>query len=131
MRFLPTKIHGVLDYSMGLLLIVAPWIFGFANGGAAQWVPIILGAGAILYSLMTNYELGIARVISMPGHLTLDFICGAFLAVSPWLFGFSDYVYLPHLILGLLEMGAALSTKTTPSARLHDADSTFNRPSYT
>jgi hypothetical protein len=67
----------------------------------------------------------------MQGHLALDLIAGIFLAVSPWLFGFSDYVYLPHLILGLLEIGAALFTQTVPSHRAHDADSTFNRPSYT
>jgi hypothetical protein len=35
MRFISTKTHGVLDYLMGLFLILSPWIFGFANGGAA------------------------------------------------------------------------------------------------
>lgn len=31
MRFIPTKIHGVLDYIAGLALIAAPWLFGFAG----------------------------------------------------------------------------------------------------
>jgi hypothetical protein len=43
MRFIPTRTHGVIDYLTGLLLLVAPYIFGFADGGAAQWVPMILG----------------------------------------------------------------------------------------
>jgi hypothetical protein len=34
MRFIPTRIHGMMDYAMGLLLIAAPWLFGFARGGA-------------------------------------------------------------------------------------------------
>lgn len=114
MRFIPTKIHGYLDYSVGLLLIATPWLFGFARGGADTWVPVILGASAIIYSLFTDYELGVSRKLSMRGHLGLDLASGILLAASPWLFGFADYVYLPHLILGLAEMGASLTTKSTP-----------------
>jgi hypothetical protein len=72
---------------------------------------VILGAGVILYSLFTDYELGMSRQIPFGAHLTLDVVGGIFLAVSPWLFGFSDYVYLPHLIVGILEIGAATLTK--------------------
>lgn len=115
MRMIGTKTHGYLDYIMGLLLIGAPWIFGFANGGAETWIPVVLGAGAILYSLMTDYEMGASRTISMRTHLTLDLMSGALLAVSPWLFGFADVVWMPHLVFGLLEIGASLMTKTHPS----------------
>jgi hypothetical protein len=104
-----------LDYIMGALLIAAPWLFDFDRGGAETWVPVILGAGAIIYSLMTDYELGATRGISMKTHLTLDLMSGVLLAASPWIFGFADYVYMPHLILGILEIGAALMTKTQPA----------------
>jgi hypothetical protein len=114
MKFIGTKTHGYLDYLMGLLLIAAPWIFDFAQGGAETWVPVVLGAGMILYSLLTNYELGASHQISMRTHLTLDLVGGALLAASPWLFGFADYVWEPHLIFGILEMGAALFTKQVP-----------------
>ena len=66
-------------------------------------------------ALMTDYELGASRQISMQTHLTIDLISGALLAASPWLFGFNEYVWEPHLILGILEMGAALMTKLHPS----------------
>ncbi|WP_205511817.1 SPW repeat protein [Longitalea arenae] len=114
MRWIATKTHGYLDYLMGILLIAAPWIFGFAREGAETWVPVVIGAGVILYSLITDYELGASPVISMRTHLMLDLIGGALLAVSPWLFGFADYVWQPHLIFGILEMGAALMTKLVP-----------------
>lgn len=123
MRFIPTRIHGMLDYAMGLLLIVAPWLFGFARGGAETWVPVALGVGALLYSLMTDYELGVARVISVPTHLGLDGAAGLLLAVSPWLFGFAEVVWVPHLVLGLLELGAALTTKKAPSSEKHRSPS--------
>jgi hypothetical protein len=114
MRSIPTRVHGMVDYAMGVLLIAAPWLFGFAAGGVEMWVPVILGAGAIGYSLFTDYELGLVRKIPMATHLVLDAGSGIFLAASPWIFGFADIVYLPHLILGLLEIGAALTTQKTP-----------------
>lgn len=114
MRVIPTRLHGMLDYGMGLLLIIAPWLLGFADGGPEQWVPVILGAGVILYSLLTDYELGVARVIPMPIHLGLDVAGGVVLAASPWLFGFADEIWWPHVVLGVLEIGAGLMTRTTP-----------------
>ncbi len=117
MRFIDTKTHGYLDYLVGVLLILAPWILGFNRGGAETWVPVILGASAILYSLITDYELGVSPQISMRTHLTLDLISGIFLALSPWLFNFDDYVYLPHLLLGIFEIAASLFTKKQPSKR--------------
>ena len=114
MRFISTKVHGFLDYMVGLLLIAAPWLLDFADGGAETWVPVILGAGAIVYSLMTDYEMGATRKISMRTHLALDLASGVVLAASPWIFGFADRVYEPHLILGILEIGASLCTRKTP-----------------
>lgn len=115
MRFIPTNVHGMLDYGMGLLLIISPWLFGFSENEAAMWVPVILGLGVILYSLFTDYELGLVHRISMPAHLALDAGGGLILAISPWLFGFADVVWVPHVVFGLLEIGAALMTQTRPS----------------
>lgn len=116
MKMIPTKAHGILDYAVGVVLIAAPWIFGFANLTAAgTWVPVILGASTIVYSLCTNYELGAIRVIPMPTHLFLDLLAGILLAASPWLFGFASIVFLPHLVFGLLEIGAAALTSRHPA----------------
>lgn len=114
-----TKVHGVLDYIVGVALVAAPYLFGFSEyGGAAVTVPTVLGIGLILYSLLTQYELGIFRVIPMKAHLTLDFIAAAVLAVSPWLFGFSDLpanVWVPHLVVGLAVLLVVwMSTSASP-----------------
>ncbi len=58
MRFIPTRVHGLLDYVVGMLLIAAPWVFNFDRGGAETWVPVALGVGALVYSLFTDHELG-------------------------------------------------------------------------
>jgi general stress protein CsbA len=130
MRFIPTRTHGVIDYAMGALLIVVPYILGFADGTAAQWIPQVLGAALIGASLLTDYELGVVRMIPMPVHLFLDITAGILLAASPWLFGFADRVYWPHLILGLLEIGAGLMTRTRPETAVvaEGAPGTTKRP---
>jgi hypothetical protein len=130
MRVIPTRIHGMMDYLIGVLLIAAPWLFNFDRGGAETWVPVILGASVILYSLFTDYELGAMRRISMPTHLMLDLGGGVLLALSPWLFGFSEYVWQPHLIVGLLEIGTSLMTRRIPDTG-HQAShrNTAGRPS--
>jgi hypothetical protein len=114
MRFIPTSAHGILDYLVGVALLAAPWLFGFADHETARWVTMAFGAGAILYSLLTDYELGIARNIPMSAHLILDAMSGILLAASPWLFGFSEEVWIPHVIVGVFEIIAALSTQTEP-----------------
>ncbi len=109
-----SRTHGFIDYAMGILLIVAPWLLGFADGTAAQWVPVVLGIVMLGQAVMTDYELGLTRVIPFSVHLAMDFALGILLAASPWLFGFSGRVYWPHLILGLAEIGvAAMTTRRT------------------
>src|SRR5688500_18370921 len=120
MKFIPTKVHGVMDYLVAVLLIAAPWIFGFDRGGAGNWVPVVLGVGAILYSLLTDYELGVWRKISMRTHLTLDLVNGLVLAASPWIFGFADYEWQPHLILGIMEIGVVLFSEREPGKERTD-----------
>jgi hypothetical protein len=115
MQLIPTRIHGMLDYLVGALLVAAPWLFDFNRGGAETWVPVVLGVGAILYSLFTDYELGVVRTIPMPTHLALDVGSGILLALSPWLFGFADRVWQPHLIVGLIEIVTPLMTRRVPS----------------
>jgi hypothetical protein len=64
---------------------------------------------------MTDYEMGASRRITMRTHLALDLISGVLLAASPWIFGFSDYVYGPHLVVGLMEIVVSLTTRKVPS----------------
>jgi SPW repeat len=113
-RFISTKVHGVLDYSVGSLIMVSPWLFGFNYGGAETWIPFALGLTALLISPFTDYELSVSKKIPLILHLILDFLSGVFLLVSPWLFGFADSVYLPHVVFGLLEIVVVLNTQVLP-----------------
>lgn len=121
MQFITTRVHGVLDYVVGIALILAPMIFGFTDvGGYAVMVPRVLGIGLIVYSLITNYELGVFKVLPMKVHLVIDFIAALFLAVSPWLFKFSGEManaWMPHLIVGIVVMIVVLTSQSQPSTQ--------------
>ena len=118
MKIIDTKTHGYIDYIMGIFLIASPSLFNLNMNGIESIVFYFAGGTVILYSLLTNYELGLIKVIPMQGHLILDILSGIFLAASPWLFGFEDIVYRPHLILGILEIGAALMTSSKPRTEI-------------
>jgi len=99
---IPTRVHGIIDYLVAIILILAPFILGFADGTAAQWVPILVGVLTIVSSLLTRYELGALRVIPMVGHLWIDVVAGVLLVLSPWLFGFADRIWWPHVLFGIM-----------------------------
>ena len=116
MRFIPTRYHAPLDYIVGVMLIAAPWVFQFSDHTAATVVPIVLGVGLIGYSLFTNYELGVWKIAPMAVHNLIDIVAGAFLAASPWIFGFADQsanVWVPHVIVGAAAIFLGLTTKQT------------------
>jgi hypothetical protein len=113
-RFIPTRTHGIVDYVTGATLAAVPWLFHFDDEDAATNIMVTLGAGALAYSLLTDYELGAKKVIPMDTHLKLDAASGVLLAASPWLFGFARRVWVPHVIFGVFEVIASLSTRRSP-----------------
>ena len=112
---IPTRIHGILDYTVGLFLLASPWLLDFHHSGTATWVMVVMGGGALLYSLFTDYELGVIKRIPMPVHLGLDAVSGVLLAASPWLLGFTETTWKPHLVLGAMELLVVLLSRRRPS----------------
>jgi hypothetical protein len=116
-RFIPTRFHGILDYLWSLLLASMPWLLNYpreARGGPETWVPVAFAAGAVVYSLLTDYELGAVRVLPMRVHLLLDVVGGALLVLSTWLFDLRDPARLVYLGFGLFSILAGLMTETRP-----------------
>ena len=115
MRFIPTRFHGILDYIVGIFMIIAPWVLDFSDNDAATWTLVIAGVLVLLQTVMTDFEVGLIRKIPMSTHLMTDLGLGVLLALSPWLFGFADRVYMPHLIIGVFSILASLTTHRVPS----------------
>jgi SPW repeat len=120
MRVIPTRVHGMMDYLVGVLLIASPWIFGFADeSSTAKWTFIVVGAAVLATSLLTNYELGAIHAIPMHIHLWADAAAGIVLALSPWIFGYADdagsNAWLPALLIGIVELGTAAMSDPWPT----------------
>jgi hypothetical protein len=102
--------HGLIDYLFSIILIGVPYALGFSGFGAAHIVFWCVGFGAIVYSLLTNYRLGLIRVLPFRVHLLLDALGGLLLLASPWLFGFAQSQWIPPVVFGILELGVVLLT---------------------
>jgi hypothetical protein len=108
-------VHGIIDYVWGVALLVSPWVLGFADVPAAKWIAVVFGLGAILYSLVTAYEVGLVPLLPMPLHLVLDGVAGFILAITPWGFGFAELVFWPFVLFGLFSVVASLVTRLHPA----------------
>jgi hypothetical protein len=115
MQVISTRTHGAIDYLTGAGLLVAPPLLGISDEPAAAYALRAAGLAAMAYSLLTDYEFGLVRIIPMPAHLAMDAASGVLVAASPWLFGFAGRgprYRRPHVVIGLAEVLAALTSKT-------------------
>ena len=117
MNRIPTKLHGVADYATSAMLMAAPSALGLqgTRGGA---VLRAAGGGVLALSLVTDYELGLKRLVPMRAHLALDAAVGLALATSPWTLGTRRgdvREWIPALLVGLGDVAGAAITSPTPS----------------
>ncbi len=80
--------HGVADYVSAATFAAAPSLITMSPPAAK--LARSLGAGYAGLSAMTEYPLGLAKVVPFPVHLTMDALMAPVLAAAPWLFGFAD-----------------------------------------
>jgi hypothetical protein len=120
MRFVPTKVHGAVDYATGPVLTLAPEIFRMKDGRSASLPPRVAGVGATALSALSNHELAVKRVLPMRAHLALDALAGTAVAAAPWIGGSAKKGkrhWIPHALVGAQEIALALTTKTEPERR--------------
>lgn len=98
MKILNPRLHGILDYVAASALIVAPFILGLS--GLALWLSAAAGVALILYSLVTDYGPGIARIIPFRVHLVIDTVAGVTFVVAPFVVGWSGLVAAYYVVMG-------------------------------
>jgi hypothetical protein len=113
--FISTTAFGVIDYIGSMALVASPWVFGFSHAiGGASLIPMYMGGTLLLMAIFTNNKLGLFKSIPMQLHLVLLLFSGFFLLVSPWILSFSDLVYWPQVIFGLLFIFISIFTQNSP-----------------
>jgi len=114
LRVIPTSVHGMIDYAAAGALYATPALLGLGDVPASARTLRLAGGAAVASSLLTDYELGVVKVVPMPVHLALDVMSGALIAASPWLFGFAENGprhRWPHALMGATEVLIALMSK--------------------
>jgi len=115
-RPIDSTLHGVTDYSAGTtLMTVLPHLLG-VNGTQAGTQIRVAGAVHAGYSTLTDYPLGVVKLIPYKVHLALDAIGALALAATPFVTGqYRKGVsqWAPHVGLCLFELGSLLLTDPT------------------
>jgi hypothetical protein len=114
-----TRAHGIADYATGGVLLLAPALLRprlrrdrmllRAAGGA------MVGASAL-----TDWEVGVRRVLPVPVHLAMDAAAGAFMLAAPWVRGSRRggvRDWLPPLLVGATELASAALSEREPESR--------------
>lgn len=115
MRVIPTSVHGAVDHVVGPALVLAPTLLRLGRTSPEGITAQTVGGVETVYSNLTDYELSLKNLVPMKVHLVLDALGGATLAIVPQLTGArgrGKKHWLPHLAIGVLEIGLAATTKT-------------------
>jgi hypothetical protein len=82
-------VHGVVEYGVGALSILAPFLFSF-DSDTANVIAILLGAGLVVMAFVTESPAGVVRNLPIASHVVLDYVVSLLMLVSPFVFGFTD-----------------------------------------
>jgi hypothetical protein len=121
-RPIDATLHGVTDYSVGAALVtVFPRLAGIQGTQGARQIRI---AGAVHAgcSTLTDYPLGVVKLVPYKAHLGLDAIGALALAATPfvtgqWRKGRSQWI--PHVALCLFELGSLVLSDPSGAGDFH------------
>jgi hypothetical protein len=121
-RPIDATLHGVTDYTVGsTLMTVFPRLAGISGTESARQIRMA-GAAHASYSTLTNYPLGIAKLIPYKVHLALDAIGALALAATPFVTGqFREgrRQWLPHVGIALFELSSLAISDPTGVGDFH------------
>ena len=109
---LPLSAHQAIEPIAALLLIAAPWIFGFSDNDTATTLSVIIGVVVLLTGMSTRWRMSLVKLIPLRTHFLMDLGLGMVLIVAPFVLGDSDNGAATRflVIAGVLEMLTAAST---------------------
>jgi hypothetical protein len=121
-RPIDSTLHGFTDYSVGTLLMTAfPKLAGIEGTQSAKQIRIA-GAAHAGYSTMTDYPLGIVKVIPYKVHLAIDLAGALALAATPFVTGQwkkGRRQWVPHVALAAFELNSLLMSDPTGKGDFH------------
>ncbi len=93
------RFHGVLDYAVVVVFLLAPALFGLT--GLAATLSYLLAGIHLLMTVLTAFPLGLASVVPFSLHGTVELVVGVVLAVLAFAL-FEGAATSFFLVMGLL-----------------------------
>jgi hypothetical protein len=121
-RPIDSTLHGVTDYTVGTtLMTVFPKLADLEGTESAQQIRAA-GAFHAAYSTVTDYPLGIVKLLPYKAHLALDAVGALALAATPfvtgqWKKGRKHWV--PHVALCAFELSSLLMSDPKGKGDFH------------
>ena len=121
-RPVDATLHGVVDYTAGATLLTGfPALAGIEGTRSARQIRT---AGAVHagYSTLTDYPLGVAKLLPFQAHLALDAIGAVALAATPFVTGQykkGPKEWVPHVALALFEFSSLAVSDPTGHGDYH------------
>jgi len=121
-RPIDSTLHGATDYTVGTLLMTAfPRLAGIDGTRSAGQIRTA-GAAHAGYSTMTDYPLGIVKLLPYKAHLAIDALGALALAATPFVTGQwreGRRQWVPHVGLCLFELAALAMSDPTQKGDFH------------
>src|SRR3954465_512920 len=112
---IPLEVHAMVEPIIGVLFILAPFIFGF-DDSSARTLSIVVGVVILLSGMTTRWRLSLVKLIPLRVHFMTGVLIGVVFIAAPFVLGFSDETapLVFFLVMGVGEIGAAFMTAWDP-----------------
>ncbi len=88
------KAHAINDFVALSFVLVSPWLFSYSEHSLATAYAIAMFIGGILLNVVSDYPLGLFKVLPMKWHRMIELTTPGIFIVTPWLL-FSDAGAMP------------------------------------
>ncbi len=111
-RLVPWTVHVAIEYAAAVLLIAAPFLFGFETD-TARWTAIALGVVVLLIAVISRSPISVTKTLPTSAHATLDYVLVVVLVLAPFVLGFADDTAAVtfFVLLGVAHAATSLLTR--------------------
>ena len=109
-RPISPRVHGMIDYGTSAAVAAAPAIFDVPR--AARNLFEGLATGYTGLSSVTDYPLGLRRLVPFKAHGAAELAIAALLPAMPWLLGFAEDRAARNMCFGLTALTLVVSALT-------------------
>ena len=112
---IPAWLHGILEYVVVVILIVAPFVLHF-RAGTATGASIVIGVVLLFIVATTIGPTGLVDQLPVAVHVLLDYILAGVLVGCPFIFGFSQETNPTafFIALGIVHLLVTIGTRFLP-----------------